>query len=169
VTPVKYWQGVTFLRRILTPGSLFYGFIYPQPTRRKVTPVEYWPGVTFLRRIIIVRDHFSPTYTEENDPKTTNSTEKGVTFLRKILTGGSHFYVEKWPRGQYSTEVTSLRYTCRHRVSVHVLIIGCGTLGPLQFDLVSGYRSYEASKNLLKLNLEYFFHKQILLKPLNFT
>jgi hypothetical protein len=40
-----------------------------------------------------------------------NSTEKGVTFLRRILTGGSHFYVEKWPRGQFSTGVTSLRYT----------------------------------------------------------
>jgi hypothetical protein len=39
-----------------------------------------------------------------------NSTEKGVTFLRRILTGGSHFYVEKLPRGQYSTGVTSLRY-----------------------------------------------------------
>jgi hypothetical protein len=40
-----------------------------------------------------------------------NSTEKGVTFLRRILMGGSHFYVEKLPRGQYSTGVTSLRYT----------------------------------------------------------
>jgi hypothetical protein len=40
-----------------------------------------------------------------------NSTEKGVTFLRRIFTGGSHFYVEKWPRGQFSTGATSLRYT----------------------------------------------------------
>jgi hypothetical protein len=39
-----------------------------------------------------------------------NSTEKGVIFLRRILTLGSHFYVEKLPRGQYSTGVTSLRY-----------------------------------------------------------
>jgi hypothetical protein len=40
-----------------------------------------------------------------------NSTEKGVTFFCRILTGVLHFYIEKLPRGQYSTGVTSLRYT----------------------------------------------------------
>jgi hypothetical protein len=47
-----------------------------------------------------------------------NSTEKGVTFLRRILTGGSNFYVEKWPRGRFSTGVTSLRYTGNGNVSM---------------------------------------------------
>jgi hypothetical protein len=50
-----------------------------------------------------------------------NSTEKGVTFLRRILTGGSHFYVEKLPRGQYSMGVTSLRYTGMSRARTHDL------------------------------------------------
>jgi hypothetical protein len=71
-------RGVTFLRRKMTPGSLFYGVIFLQPTRRKFTPrpwilrkreslfsVEYWPGVTFLRRkvtpgSIFYGSHFSP-------------------------------------------------------------------------------------------------------------
>jgi hypothetical protein len=93
VTPVEYWPGVKFLRRILTPGSLFYGSIYLQPTRRKVTPVEYWPGgshfyVEKWPRVNILRGHFSTTYAEKNYPKVMNSTEKGVTFLRRILTGG---------------------------------------------------------------------------------
>jgi hypothetical protein len=64
---------VKFLRRKITPGSLFYGV------------------------------YFATTYTENNDPKAMNSndpmainfTEKGVTFLCRILTWGSHFYVEK--------------------------------------------------------------------------
>jgi hypothetical protein len=37
--------------------------------------------------------------------------EKNDPPCRRILTGGSHLYVEKWPRGQYSTGVTYFRYT----------------------------------------------------------
>jgi hypothetical protein len=69
VNPVGYWPGVTFLRRKMTPGSLFYGSIFLLPTRRKVTPVEYWPGggVTFLSRkmtpgSIFYGSHFSPLH-----------------------------------------------------------------------------------------------------------
>jgi hypothetical protein len=58
-----------------------------------VTPVEYWPGgpiSTYKNdpQVIILREHFSTTYTEKIDPKAMNSTEKGVTFLRRKLTGG---------------------------------------------------------------------------------
>jgi hypothetical protein len=60
---------VAILCRILTGGGAhFY--------------VEKWP------QVIILRGHFSPTYTEKNDPNAMNSTEKGITFLRRILTGG---------------------------------------------------------------------------------
>jgi hypothetical protein len=93
-------KGVTFLRRLLTGRSNFY--------------VEKWPPV------IILRGHFSTTYTEKNGPKAMNSTEKGLTFLRRIVTGGgSHFYVQKWPWGQFSTRVTSLRYTGAKLKSCH--------------------------------------------------
>jgi hypothetical protein len=61
---------VTFLCKILTGGGVSHFY------------VEKWP------RVIILRGHFSPTYTEKNDPNAMNSTEKGVTFLRRILTGG---------------------------------------------------------------------------------
>jgi hypothetical protein len=61
-------KGVFFLCRILTGGSNFY--------------VEKLPPV------IILRGHFSTTYTEKYDPRAMNCTEKGVTFLRRTLTGG---------------------------------------------------------------------------------
>ena len=149
----KMTRGVKFLRRKMTPGVKFL--------RRKMTPglwamikVGYGGSNFYVEKllpphpVIILQGHFSTTYTEKNDPKAINFMEKGVTFLRKILTGGSNFYVEKWPpviilrghfsttytekndpramnstekgvtflrkkmaRGQFSTGVTSLRYT----------------------------------------------------------
>jgi hypothetical protein len=83
-------KGVTFLCRILKVEAYFY--------------------VENLPRVIILRDHFSTTYTEKNDPKAMNSndpkainfTEKG-TFLCRIVTGGSNFYVEKMTPRHYST------------------------------------------------------------------
>jgi hypothetical protein len=60
--------------------------------------------------------YFSTTYTEKNDPKTINSTERGVVFLRRIFIGGGGVWVtflrRKMTHGSiYSTGVTSLRYT----------------------------------------------------------
>jgi hypothetical protein len=55
-------KGVTFLCRILTGGQI---------STKKNDPPD-----------IILRGHFSTTYTEKNDPRAMNSTEKGVTSLR---------------------------------------------------------------------------------------
>jgi hypothetical protein len=62
VAPGEYWLGVKFLRRILTPGSLFYWVIFLQYTQRKATPVEYWPGVTFLHRKMTLGHYSTGTF-----------------------------------------------------------------------------------------------------------
>jgi hypothetical protein len=76
----------------MTRWSAFYVEIWPPPR-------SIFYGVTFLRDTVELMVWFG-FLQGKNDPP-----------CRWILTGGSHFYVEKWPRGQYSMGVTSLRYT----------------------------------------------------------
>jgi hypothetical protein len=79
--------------RIMTRGSVLY--------------VEIWPPVNILRGPWYCRiDGLVRFYTGEKWP------------LAVEYWPVSNFYVEKWPRGQYSTGVTSFRYTGNNDVSI---------------------------------------------------
>jgi hypothetical protein len=98
VSPVEYCSGVTFLRRKMTPESLFYystGAFFYNLLGKKSEPSRILTGggVIFLRRkmtpgsLIYVVIFLQPSR-RKMTPKAMNSTEKGVTFLSRILTGG---------------------------------------------------------------------------------
>jgi hypothetical protein len=84
---------VGFLRRNLNPRVIFL--------RRNLTPRQYSTRVTFLCNTLELMVWFG--FLQEKNAPLPPAVEYWPF-------SSPHFYVEKWPRGQYSPGVTSLRY-----------------------------------------------------------
>jgi hypothetical protein len=85
--------------------------------------------------------------------------EKNDPHCSRILTRGSHFYVEKLPRAQYSTEVISLSYSDKeHRYSLVVFIFvraqHCSINHAIKLKYGLGWRVYCLLKSKVSMTID---------------